>query len=243
VTTETTHAAPAGNRRRVLRAVVSVAFYGAIALAAWFLWPTSLGGCTTMTVVSGHSMEPTYYTGDIVLARCGEPSVGDIVVYSPPGIGGDARIIHRIVDGTPDGWTLQGDNNDFIDAFTPSDDDVVGIAKIRIPKLALLGSALTSPFVWCGMIALSLAILMWPRNDDEDAEADPAADPEATAAADDAQAPAGPGASEPADDEAPVGAAAPSEVAALPSQRQGELDLGTPPAAVDPDPLPEGARS
>ncbi|RHA41972.1 S24/S26 family peptidase [Cellulomonas rhizosphaerae] len=225
MTVETTHAAPAGNRRRVLRAVVSVLFYGSIALAAWFLWPTSLGGCTTMTVVSGHSMEPTYYTGDIVLARCGEPSVGDIVVYSPPGIGGDARIIHRIVDGTPAGWTLQGDNNDFIDAFTPSDDDVVGVAKIRIPKLALLGSALTSPFVWCGMIALSLAILMWPRNDDEDDPAPEAAEPTEQAA-----------------DEALAAGAAQSEDVQLPSQRQGGTDLGAPPAA-DPDPLQEAARS
>ncbi|ROS25834.1 signal peptidase [Cellulomonas sp. PhB150] len=205
----------------MLRAGVSVLFYGAIALAAWFLWPTSLGGCTTMTVVSGHSMEPTFYTGDIVLARCGQPAVGDIVVYSPPGIGGDARIIHRIVDGTPDGWTLQGDNNDFIDAFTPTDADVVGIAKIRIPKLALLGSALTSPYVWCGMIALSLALLMWPRNDDEDA------------------APVSGGSAEAPEDEAPADPVEQPDSLALPSQKQDEPELG----ATDPDALQEAARS
>lgn len=208
----------------MLRAVVSVVFYGAIALAGWFLWPTSLGGCTTMTVVSGHSMEPTYFTGDIVLARCGQPSVGDIVVYSPPGIGGDARIIHRIVDGTPDGWTLQGDNNDFIDAFTPSNGDVLGVAKVHIPKLALLGSALTSPFVWCGMIALSLAILMWPRNDDGDEVPEPEG-------------------ARPADGQGLDDAARQQDPVVLPSQKQGEPPLDSSPAVTAADSLQEEVRS
>ena len=55
-----------------------------LVILAILVWPTSLGGCTTMTVVSGHSMEPTFHTGDLVVARCGTPAVGDIVIYQPP---------------------------------------------------------------------------------------------------------------------------------------------------------------
>src|SRR4051794_851235 len=96
--------------RRVLRVVAGVAFYAMLAGLAWLVWPSSLGGCTTLTVISGPSMEPRYHTGDIVVARCGDPQVGDIVVYKPTGVP-HARIIHRIVGGTPAGWTMQGDNN------------------------------------------------------------------------------------------------------------------------------------
>ena len=64
-----------------LRRVLSWVIFTAIAfVVAYFTWPTSLGGCTTLTIVSGHSMEPTYYTNDIVVSRCGSPEVGDIAV-------------------------------------------------------------------------------------------------------------------------------------------------------------------
>ena len=62
-------------------------FLVAALVVGYFLWPTSLGGCTTLTIVSGHSMEPTYYTGDLVVSRCGDYQVGDIVVYNPPNMG------------------------------------------------------------------------------------------------------------------------------------------------------------
>lgn len=155
---------------RVVRSALSAAV---VIVIAWLVWPSSLGGCTTLTVVSGHSMEPTYYTGDLVIARCGEPEVGDIVVYQPGEIHG-ARIIHRIIGGDTEGWQLQGDNNDFVDSFTPDDADVLGVARVHIPKVALLTGLITSPFVWGGLIALGLAILIWPR--DEDHGGDPVDD-------------------------------------------------------------------
>ena len=171
MSTEAAPAAPdAPVGRRVLRAVPSVLFYVCVAVAAWFLWPTSLGGCTTLTVVTGHSMEPTYYTGDLVVARCGTPQVGDVVVYRPDGLGADARIVHRIVGESDAGWTLQGDNNDFIDVFAPSNDEVVGIARLHIPKIAYVWEALTSPLVWGGLLLLAAALVVWPRGDDEEPE-------------------------------------------------------------------------
>ena len=61
--------------------------------------------------------------------------VGDIVVYNPPDVGG-ARVIHRIIGGNgADGWVMQGDNNDFVDPWEPTDDRVLGKAVLHLPKV------------------------------------------------------------------------------------------------------------
>lgn len=132
------------------------------------LWPVGLGGCTSFTVVSGHSMEPTYLTGDVVLARCGEPQVGDVVIYRPRELDGQ-RIIHRVVGGGPEGWVLQGDNNDLADPFTPTTDEVVGIAQVHLPRIGLVVSWADEPLVWLSVLAIAVALLLWPsaRDDDE----------------------------------------------------------------------------
>src|SRR3954470_12606918 len=113
--------AGAGLPRRLLGVLPAGAWLAVAFVAAWFLWPTSLGGCTTLTIVSGHSMEPTYLTGDLVVSRCGEPAVGEIVVYQPHELGG-ARIIHRVIGGDGSGWQIQGDNNGWVDPFSPTND-------------------------------------------------------------------------------------------------------------------------
>lgn len=165
-----TLAAPDALVRRVWRAAVSVAFWVAIAAVAWLLWPTSLGGCTTLTIVSGQSMEPTYSTGDFVMARCGTPAVGDVVVYQPPDVGG-GRIIHRLIDGDGvTGWQVQGDNNSWVDPFTPTDEDVLGIARVHIPKLGMFATVFATPYVWISLIVIAVALLVWPRDEDDEVE-------------------------------------------------------------------------
>ncbi len=158
--------------RRALRALPSVLFYVAVAVIAWFIWPTSLGGCTTLTLVSGHSMEPTYVTGDIVVARCGQPAVGDVIVYAPDEVEGNSRIIHRVVGGTADGWVMQGDNNEFLDPFEPAGDEVLGVARVHIPKVGLVFQTFSNAWVWIAMIALALAMLVWPSKDESDDDLD-----------------------------------------------------------------------
>ena len=108
-------------------------------MLVWFGWPSTLGGCTTLTIVSGHSMEPTYDTGDLVVSRCGVPEVGDVVVYTPPDLP-EGRIIHRVVDGDASaGWLIRGDNNDFYDPWRPHVEDVLGIARIHLPQRVPFG--------------------------------------------------------------------------------------------------------
>lgn len=158
---ESRAAADASWARRLLRGAPSLLLYLAAGIAAFFLWPTSLGGCTTLTVVSGESMEPTYSTGDVVLARCGEPEVGDVIVYQPEGYGG-VRIIHRVVGGDPTGWIAQGDNNSWLDPFEPGNDEVLGVARLHLPRVGLAARALMNPIIWLSLIAIALAILAWP---------------------------------------------------------------------------------
>ncbi|MDC7121468.1 signal peptidase I [Cellulomonas fimi] len=196
MTSDVTTAPGAPLARRVLRAVASVLIYAAAAVAAWLLWPTNLGGCTTLTIVSGRSMEPTYETGDLVVSRCGTPQVGDVVVYRPDELDG-GRIIHRLVggDGT-NGWVVQGDNNDWTDPFAPTNDQILGVAQLHVAKVGLVGRFVASPWVFGSCLLIAGALLVWPSSRDEGDEPDEGDARAAEAAA------AGPG---------PDGDAAPAE--------------------------------
>lgn len=154
-----------------VRGVVGWLLTGAlVAVLVWFGWPTTLGGCTTLTIVSGHSMEPTYRTGDLVVSRCGTPERGDIVVYAPPGVDG-GRVIHRVVAGdAATGWTMQGDNNDFLDPWRPRQDDVVGVARVHLPGVGRVAAVLLDPWAWASLLVVAVGVLLWPgRGDREDA--------------------------------------------------------------------------
>jgi signal peptidase len=143
----------------------NLALIAAVALFAWLLWPTSLGGQTTLTIVSGHSMEPSYVTGDLVVTRAGTPAVGDIIVYQPKDVGG-ARVIHRIVGGNArDGWIMKGDNNSWLDPWQPKGSEVLGIARLHLPHIGTVARILVSPILWVGLILLAGALLLWPRDD------------------------------------------------------------------------------
>lgn len=155
--------------RRLLGLASSAAWLVGALVVGWFLWPSSLGGCTTLTIVSGESMEPTYYTGDLVVSRCGPVEVGDVIVYNPPDVGG-ARVIHRIVDGNAeDGWVVQGDNNDFLDPWNPKAEQILGSAVLHVPYVGRFAAILLSPLTWVSLLVIALAIVVWPgRSKDEE---------------------------------------------------------------------------
>ncbi|WP_062077893.1 signal peptidase I [Demequina globuliformis] len=153
--------------RRRFGALGAVLGWVVIAVLAYFIWPASLGGGTTAIVVNGHSMEPTYYTGDIVVARAAEPQVGDVIVYSTLDLDG-SKIVHRIIGGDGvNGWQVQGDNNDYVDPFYPTNEDVLGVAKLHIPKLGLWAAILRSPLVWGSILLIAVGFTMWPSRPEE----------------------------------------------------------------------------
>lgn len=160
--------------RRVLGLLGTILIWVIVAIDAWFLWPTVLGGKTSLVVVSGVSMEPVYFEGDLVIARDIEPGVGDVIVYAPEGYGG-AQIVHRIKGGDGEtGWIVQGDNNEFVDPFTPTNNEVVGVVLVHYPNLGRLTGLMLNPMVWASVLIVAIALLIWFSDDDcdEDDDAD-----------------------------------------------------------------------
>jgi signal peptidase len=108
----------------------SVAF--AVLVLAWavLLRPGFLAGKANYIVVSGHSMEPTYYTGDLVIThKAGHYQAGDIVAFKVEG----GLVIHRIVGGNGDeGFDMQGDNNPNPDRWKPRADQIIGKAWLHV---------------------------------------------------------------------------------------------------------------
>jgi signal peptidase len=159
---------------RLLGAVWLLAF----AVLAVLVWPTTLGGATSVTIVAGSSMEPTYHTGDAVIVRRGDdPVVGDVIVYAvPAGEAGEGRnVIHRVVGGDADqGYVTRGDNRESDDPWHPRRDDVRGVVRVLVPQVGSLGLRLLSPPV-LGLVAAGLfAWVAWPRRSEREDESDPA---------------------------------------------------------------------
>jgi signal peptidase len=149
-----------------LRSTVCLALFVA---AAWCLWPARWGGTFAEVVVSGHSMEPTYHTGDLVVTeRSDHYRIGDKVVYTipkgEPGAGID--VVHRIVDFRPDGTlVLQGDNRVTPDDWRPTTHDVVGRVVAMVPVAGLLLVWLSRPLVLAVMAGLIITAWLWPDRD------------------------------------------------------------------------------
>lgn len=132
-------------RRRLTGAASWLELIAAVAVL-WVLWPAWLGGGTSLIVVSGVSMEPTYRDGDVLLVYEMQPEPGDVIAFHVPGRKG--QIVHRVVERRPDGRLLvQGDNRATPDLPLPSDADVIGVAVLEIPFGRHLLRLATDPLV------------------------------------------------------------------------------------------------
>jgi signal peptidase len=158
-----------GGRRRAHDLVFMAVWLGAFGVLAFVVWPTTLGGATSFTIVSGVSMEPTYHSGDLaVVRRADDIAVGDVIVYRvPPGQPGEGRrVIHRVTggDGTA-GYVTQGDNRSTPDLWHPRRDDVLGRVQLQVPQFGTWALRLLSP-VGLGIAAAALFLwVVWPRTD------------------------------------------------------------------------------
>lgn len=142
-------------------------------LGAWYVLfaPTAIGGPAAYVVVSGHSMDGTYATGDLIVTRQRDSyGVGDIVTFEASG----GRVIHRITGGDGEnGYVLQGDNNADRDPWRPTDDEVVGESWIRFAGKAWVLDLPRSPLFAgsvVGLVVLVLGFLQWDREDDEETD-------------------------------------------------------------------------
>lgn len=139
-----------------------------------FLWPAKLGGSTRLVIVSGHSMEPTYDFGDIVIARDGgRTDVGDVVVFEvPDGTAKGMLVIHRIIAVDDDGFFVtQGDNRDTADQWQLADDNIVGQPLLHVPKGGQAVWFLRQWTVLAVLIGLLTVVILWPsRAEHEDSD-------------------------------------------------------------------------
>ena len=158
--------------RRLLSFLGNFALWFVILFNAYYLWPTTLGGATTFVIVSGHSMEPKYHTGDLVVARKGTPSIGDIIVYEPTGHG-NAKVVHQVIGGDAEnGWQVKGINNSWTDPWTPKGGEVVGVVSVVLPTFGRFAGFLISPILWGGILFIAIALLLWPSPHDADDESE-----------------------------------------------------------------------
>lgn len=156
----------AHGRRHVLRDLLDGLGLLLIAAAFVVFWPASLGGNTRLIVVEGHSMEPTYHFGDLVVARRDDqPRIGEVIVYRVPR--GEAAagmlVIHRVKSIRPDGsFETQGDNRTTPDPWHIRSGDIAGSPVIALPHAGRLIGICSSPLVVGGASGLLVVFLMWP---------------------------------------------------------------------------------
>jgi signal peptidase I len=162
------------------RLLSTAADLGVLALlGVWFftLAPTVIGGPAAYIEVSGHSMDGTYRTGDLVVTREQDSyERGDIIAFKVSG----GQVIHRITggDGTR-GYVTQGDNNPDADPWRPTDEDVVGKAWVHLPQKAWILHLPRNP-MFAGVTAglLTLLVLLWDERPSRRRSEEPGPDEE-----------------------------------------------------------------
>ena len=144
----------AGLARRVL----SLAGWAMVAVLVYLAWPAQLGGHLSLVVVSGHSMDGTYRTGDLLLAWPERDyALGDVIVYKIPKgePASGLRVVHRVIDKQDGHFTTQGDNRDSPDFWRPTTHDVVGQPFFRVGPAGspCAGCSAPSHWRWCAACA------------------------------------------------------------------------------------------
>jgi signal peptidase len=141
----------------------------AAALAVWVvaLRPQTLGGPAVYVVVRGSSMLPTYENGDLVVVQSAAAySIGDVVAYRVPKgeIGEGHLIIHRITrDDGAAGFTVQGDNNQAVDPWSPRAGDIAGRARWLVPGLGRVIAFIHQPAIAGGLAAAMMVMFILAR--------------------------------------------------------------------------------
>jgi signal peptidase len=140
----------------------TVGAWALVVLLVVLAWPVQLGGRFGLVVVSGHSMDGTYRTGDLLMTwRHSTYDVGDVAVYRIPAAGPahGMRVVHRIVGRDGDAFVMQGDNRTTQDVWHPRPHDVVGQPFLRLPAGGLVLRWLLNPLalaLLCGVCVFLL---------------------------------------------------------------------------------------
>lgn len=140
------------------KAIVS-AFWVALTAAAWLAFaPVPAGGLASYILVVGNSMEPNFHRGDLIIVhQASTYNSRDIVAYRNKEL--KSNVFHRIITQEYGHYTLQGDNNSWLDSYRPSREEVIGKLWIRIPQLGFIIQLLRKPINMALFAAASVSIL------------------------------------------------------------------------------------
>jgi signal peptidase I len=99
------------------------------AIGAWAVMTDRVGYVLTQ----GISMNPVYYQDDLVFVmKADSYHVGQIAAYHGKSPG--QRVLHRIIGGNGStGFVMKGDNNESTDLLTPTTEEMIGRAVLRVP--------------------------------------------------------------------------------------------------------------
>jgi len=134
-----------------------------ITIASWALFaPPQMGGLSTWVIVNGNSMEPLFYSGDLVIVRGAEfYQVGDVVAYKNMQLG--KFVIHRIIREESGRFVLQGDNNSWTDGYEPASNEIIGKQWIHIPFIGKVMNWFRKPIYLSLSVCLMGGLLMISR--------------------------------------------------------------------------------
>jgi signal peptidase I len=131
-----------------------VAVVGATAAAIFVTVLLVLSGQLALVVTHGVSMEPRYHKGDlVVVAKAGSYQIDDVVAYRIPAQ--RMVVLHRLIGEDADGYTFKGDNNESLDPWHPTSDQIVGRAVLHVPQGGAYLARATHPAT-IGLIAMAL---------------------------------------------------------------------------------------
>jgi signal peptidase I len=176
VDTVTPRSVPTARAGRLTRRTVLTAVCWLVAALVWWaVAPPQVGGTTRYVVVSGISMQPTFYTDDLaVIRQAGSYRVGDVIAFRSPTV--NAVLLHRVVAANATGFTTKGDNNGWIDPDHIRTTAIVGKVVLTVPKA---GGVLSSPVaaIVAAMILIVLLALptTQPRTPSPSTEREPRA--------------------------------------------------------------------
>lgn len=109
-------------------------------------------------------MYPNINPGDIVVVENKNKASlnkNDIITFKA----NNSVITHRIVDIKDSVYITKGDNNDVVDPFNVTYEDILGKVLFKIPKLGYLLEFLSKPIVMSiEMIILGILILKGTKN-------------------------------------------------------------------------------
>lgn len=151
-------------KTKKLRVYIKSLLYLVFVAIFWVTFaPKQLGGQYHYIIVSGNSMEPYLKNGDLVVVHPSKTyKVSDVILYRHPDLG---SVIHRIMGVEENKYIVQGDHNEWIDSYKPTQSEISGKLWFHIPSAGKVIEQFRTP-IGAALLAGILGIFVfWPLHE------------------------------------------------------------------------------